>query len=140
MFQGDCFTFRSGSDGFHLWVVVSDPAQNSNDVLVVNLTTVRGGRFEDLSCVFEAGEHEWLSTKSFVAFRYARVYSLSHLVRLIHSKVLRAYDPFPIPLLQRIFAGASFSPYLEMGYLELLRDQGFVAREESGESPASPGH
>ena len=38
MEAGDCFRFRERDD--HLWIVLSDPQQNPDRVLVVNLTTV----------------------------------------------------------------------------------------------------
>jgi hypothetical protein len=123
---GDSFVFRSGSDGYHLWVVISDPLQNDKEVLVVNLTIVRGVRFEDLSCVFEPDEHEWITSRSYVAFDMARHYTDKHLELLRTSKVIREYAVFPGPLLDRIRKAALVTQNLEIGYIELLQQQGLV--------------
>lgn len=126
MLLGDSFVFRSGSDGYHLWVVTSDPFQNPAKVLIVNLTTVRGGHFEDLSCIFEAGEHHWIKNKSYVAFDSARVERSDYLDRLETGTTVEMHNPFPDTLLKRIHAGAAISQNLELGYLQLLTDQGLV--------------
>ncbi len=126
MLLGDTFVFKSGSDKFHLWIVISDPLINSDDVLLVNLTTVRGVKFEDLSCVFDAGEHEWIVAKSYIDFSYARFYSNAHLDRIHNGTTVRVHASFPPHLLRRIHDGAAATQNLELGYLDLLRDQGFA--------------
>jgi hypothetical protein len=124
--RGATFVFRSGSDGSHLWVVVSDPLLNTNEVLILNLTTVRNLPFEDLSCVFQPGEHSWLTNESCIAYDYARAETSAYLDRLENGTAVRMCDPFPLPLLDRICAGATVTQNLELDYLHLLQDQGFV--------------
>ena len=70
-------------------MVVSDPFKDAREVLVVNITTVRDLAYEDLSCVFESGEHEWIDRKSYVAFDMARTYPDALLDRL-RDAILRA--------------------------------------------------
>ncbi len=124
MQTGDTFVFRSGSDGSHLWVVLSDPSLNPDKVVVVNLTTFRGGRWDDPSCVFEAGEHEWVVRQSYVSYYDARIYTDAHLERLRNSRSLREYAPFQASLLRRALEGAAVSPNLELDTLQILIDQG----------------
>lgn len=50
-------TFRR-SYGSHLWVVASDPDQDANRVLIVNLTTVR--THCDPACILNAGDHPFV--------------------------------------------------------------------------------
>jgi hypothetical protein len=54
--------------GVHLYVILSDPGQNDEAVLVVAFSTVRGGRHEDRSCIVEPGEHVDLPDQSFVYY------------------------------------------------------------------------
>jgi hypothetical protein len=124
---GDAFTFRSGSDGHHLWVVLSDPTQNSTQVLIVNLTTWRGNKLDDPACVIEAGEHPWVVNNSYIAYRHARIYKLDQLELLERSRSLELHDPFTQLLQSRVTLGASISENLDQRFLELLRNQGLIS-------------
>ena len=126
MLVGDSFVFRSGSDGKHLWVVVSDPLLNSNEVLILNLTSVYNVAFEDHSCVFTAGEHQWIEHDSYIAYDCARVVTSAYLDRLENGTTIRMEVSFPPHLLQRIRDGAQITWNLELGYLQLLQDQGLL--------------
>jgi hypothetical protein len=124
---GDCFVFRSGSDGNHLWVVISDPVLNPDVVLITNLSSIKGRPLEDLSCTFDPGEHPWIVNGSYVVYSKARSYTLAQLSTMVASKtlVLQAV-PFSIPLVKRIHSGAVITRRLAQEHLNQLRDQGFV--------------
>jgi hypothetical protein len=64
---GDTFLFGEGS---HLWIVISDPAQNHGDFVIVNLTKneFRAGK----DCELNVGEHQWIKEKCYVSFGDAR--------------------------------------------------------------------
>ena len=47
----------------HLWMVLSDPALNINQVLIVSLTT--RGRDDDSACILNVGDHPFVRQKSF---------------------------------------------------------------------------
>lgn len=127
MYAGDCFVSSDRSnqgDGHHLWVVVSDPFQNDKEVLIVNLTSVRGGRFEDLCCVFEANEHEWITHTSYVAFDCAQVHTDAYLDRCQKVGAITIWKSFPLPLLERIRKAAPKTKNLTGDQLQLLVEQG----------------
>lgn len=126
MFPGDSFVFKSAADGFHLWVVVSDPFADPAGALLVNLTTVRGVAFDDLSCVFRPGEHEWVKAESYVEFSAARVLPRAHLERLRLGTTITEYPAFPPHLLRRILDAAVVTPNLELDAIDLLKRQGLV--------------
>lgn len=126
MLVGDTFVFRSGEDGHHLWVVVSDPLLNSNDVLILNLTTVRGVALDDLSCVFHPGEHPWIVNQSYIAYDCAQTKTSVYLDRLENGTTVKMNQPFSPQLLQRIYHGAANTMNLEIGFLQILEDQGLV--------------
>jgi len=123
----DTFTFRSGDDGGHLWVVASDPDLNSSQVLIVNFTTVRGVRSEDLSCVVEPDDHPWLTKNSYVVFAIARIPTLAYLDALEVSKTIRLEAPLSPAVMTRIHAGAACSANLKFAILALLETQGFIS-------------
>ena len=47
----------------HLWMVLSDPGLNANQVLIVSLTT--WGKDDDSACVLNVGDHPFVRQKSF---------------------------------------------------------------------------
>ena len=136
MVYRDTFTFRSGSDGGHLWVVASDPDQNATRVLIVNFTTVRGVRFEDLSCVVEPGEHPRFTKPSYVAFARARLHTLAYLDGLEVSKTIKLDDPLSPAIMSQVHAGAAISTNLPFAFLAVLEAQGFVPPDASWPSAA----
>ncbi|MGL6073230.1 MAG: hypothetical protein ACRC8S_03605 [Fimbriiglobus sp.] len=118
---GECFL------QYHLWIVISDPNQNPDKVIIAYLTTVKGRRFEDLSCVFDAGEHPFITRESAVAYSDIRIHTDSYLDDLVlkpHVKLQAT--PFSLTLLDRIHAGAVISQHIPLDCLAILRQQGFV--------------
>ena len=130
MLIGDCFVFKSRDDGSHLWVVISDPSMNPNCVLIVNLTSVKVAGYdgyEDLSCVFNGGEHEWIRHQSYVSYFDARQYTNKALDVLTSSaRLTETYQTVSTELVERIHAGAAITERLAGEFEALLREQGFI--------------
>ncbi|MDE3068445.1 MAG: hypothetical protein KGJ60_12985 [Verrucomicrobiota bacterium] len=64
--QGDTFFGGAELHGKdHPWVIINDPAQHGGQALYVNITSLKGGRFDDLTCVLHAGEHPSVSHASY---------------------------------------------------------------------------
>ena len=129
MFElGDCLVFYSGENGKqHLWVVVSNPILDANMILLLNLTSVRGVRTEDLSCVIKPGEHAWVVKDSYIAYSLAEDCSLEYLNRASKAKSLTLHDAcFSPGLVARIHHGAVVTRRLAADYVDLLRKQGFI--------------
>ena len=59
----------------HLWVVISDPVQDKERVLLVNFSSVKEGVPLDSACVLLPGEHPYISKDTFVYYRHAQVLS-----------------------------------------------------------------
>jgi hypothetical protein len=51
-------TFIRGDADQHLWVVVSDPAVDSANVLIVNLTSLDARK--EKVCILREGDHPWV--------------------------------------------------------------------------------
>ncbi len=62
--------------GGHYYFVISDPAADSEHIVVVNMTTLRGFSTEDASCVLNPGEHPVVQHASWIKYEKAEVVSL----------------------------------------------------------------
>lgn len=84
----------------HPWVIISDPRQNADRILLVNLTD--GEQWIDGACEFAAGEHASISKKSRVAYQLAEFLSLSQLRQAYEADGIQPLGCLPVPLLNRI--------------------------------------
>jgi len=109
----------------HLWMVISDPAQ-SDECLIVNFTSWRADK--DQACVVEVGEHPYLTGKTCINFRDAKLCKLSDLEILISSRRLKAHAPLSPALLNKIRDAVPESR-MRWDCVQFLRDQGVVVIE-----------
>ena len=118
---------RRGLDP-HLWVIVSDPSQYPDDVLIVNFTTRRDGC--DESCIVEPGEHPFVQHSTVVEYRGARRASDQQLDQLLARTQFELREPVSRELLARIRAGAAVSEFISHGNRRLLEDQGVLPLDD----------
>ena len=112
----------------HLWVIVSDPSQDPDDVLIVNFTT-RTDR-SDESCNVEPGEHPFVKHRTVVEYRGAKRVSARQLDQLLANTRLELREPVSQELLARIRAGAAISDFIPYGARRLLEEQGVLPPDE----------
>jgi len=122
MDAGDTFRRQYGS---HLWVVVSDPAKDAEQVLIVNMTTVR--RFHDPACVLNVGDHPFVKHPTYMNYRESRIVTNSELDAQLAGGQIILEDRVDESIFQRIRDGAGISDYIPLGNLQVLIDQGLVA-------------
>jgi hypothetical protein len=108
----------------HLYVVVSDPDIDPDNVVVVNFTSYDPD--EEDCCIAEAGEHPYLAHKSCVRYKDGRVCPVSALRHLVASGTMTKHKPLSKELLRRIQEGASESDFLPEGCRKVLEEQGFI--------------
>ncbi len=125
MESGEAITFRWSA---HLWVVVSDPKQNPDEVLLVNFSSVKPGVPCDPACIVKIGDHPYITAQSFVYYGYARIATNADLERQIASGQAdaAAYPPVNTDLLDRIRKGAGTSRFIVRKHRQLLKDQGLI--------------
>lgn len=124
--QGDCLLIETNvdKDGLiqaHLFVVVLEPREHTNATIIVNIETLRS-RKQDQTTILRAGEHEFITSDSFVNYRRARIVSADDLDRLIEegeAKVKPAVDP---KVLERICDGVLRSPFIPLEVAEMYQD------------------
>lgn len=122
MNAGDAFYFRRHEN--HLWIVLSDPAANPQQVLLVNMTTWRADK--DQACLLNAGDHPCVLHNSVINSEEARVCTLAHLHSLVAADAVELKAPVSPALLQRIRAAAADSKRMQIGAFQLLLEQGLV--------------
>ncbi len=116
----------------HLWIVISDPIQCPEKVVIVNVTTWDNVEFPDDSCILDTGDHddpadhEWLTHRSFVFYRKTRCPSLENLNQAIGAGALTTDDDVSDEVLERIQQGANVSEFTPNEALEILAEQGFI--------------
>jgi hypothetical protein len=83
----------------HLWMVISDPTQG-DECVIVNFTSWRADK--DQSCVVLPGEHEYVRNKTCVNFKDAKRCRIGDLESLISSRHLTTRAPLSTGLLAKI--------------------------------------
>jgi hypothetical protein len=80
---GTCKNLKKPGDSrFHLWVVITDPDEN-NQVVIVNLTTKRDG--SDETVILNSGDHRFITRPTVVNYNDARVAPVSALAEYVRE-------------------------------------------------------
>ena len=108
---GVCFQIQG--DGYHLKVVVTFPDKDAN-VLLFGLTGVEN--VNDRLCVFDAGDHPFITKPSAIAYRRRWLLPYSG----FDASRLKFHQRFPCEHLVRIIEGAHLSEELEPRYQRAL--------------------
>ncbi len=126
MKAGDTFQPADGTvDKFvHLWVIISDPEQDSDQVLIVSLTEYHPKK--DTACILSSGDHPFIHKRTCVAYDLANAPSLDDLVRARNNGDLIPNDPMRPDVLERIRKQSSFSTKMAPELWDILDRQGLV--------------
>jgi hypothetical protein len=124
---GDTFLLANPEINSHLFIIISDPAQDPGRIVTANFTSWRADK--DQSCVVEIGEHPFIEKRSCVHYGEDRTFRLADYDRFMASGHLRPHDPVNQHLLKRILDGAGMSPFLPLGNRQILVEQGLIDRE-----------
>ncbi|MBI4606415.1 MAG: hypothetical protein HY721_31000 [Planctomycetes bacterium] len=109
----------------HRWVVVSDPKQDSDQVIIVNFTTLRDND-PDETCVVKPSQYPGLGHDSYVKYSEAICTTASKLEEGIRVGALSPSRPVPLELLNRIRAGFVTSKHVRRTHRDLLRHQRLI--------------
>jgi len=120
---GDTFLVVHASYN-HLYVVCSDPATNSDQVLIISITTLRPK--EEECCIITAGEHPFVKHRSCARYKDAKIVSVDALLKLLDGSLAERRQPVSADVLARIRAGASQSDYLPEECRRLLQGQSLI--------------
>lgn len=119
---GFAFQFEDRVDDDHLWFIASDTKEA--DVVILSLTTVR--RWSDLSCLIQAGEHDFVVHESCVAYQYAEIVSVATLKDKWENGDIRSRTPLSDELMLRVWDGAAITRMLPLRCVQILEDQSLI--------------
>ena len=109
----------------HLWIVISDPAIDSDSVVIVNFTTHTIN--EKSTCIVQKGEHPFIRHKTSVRYADARLTSEEDLKKLLKANLLTPKEQCSAALLTKLRLGASKDVHLlPEECKELLDRQGLI--------------
>ena len=121
---GDTFQLANRNINDHLFVIISDPSQNPNQIVTANFTKWKADK--DQSCIVDVREHPFIKVRSCVYYREDRLITLEQYEKLLRSCDLVPNEPVREDLLKRILEGAAISPHLSFGSREILVNQGLI--------------
>lgn len=93
----------------HLWFVLTDPDPETDEVVIVSLTTLRPGK--DQTVILRRGDHPFISHESVVAYWDARLVRATELRRAMDDGEVTCHSPCSERLLRYIQDGLLASPF-----------------------------
>lgn len=92
-------------DRLHLWVILTDPCAAHDANLVVDICTLRDGRFHDPACLIQQGEHRRIKHTSWVGYHRCKAVHSSTLKKGAAAWLYHPDEPVSDVLFDRICAG-----------------------------------
>jgi hypothetical protein len=117
-------TFVRGDHDAHLWVIVSDPKKDPENVLIVNFTSL-DARKESV-CILSRGDHPWIVKPTCVNYGDAIITSLHLLDEACRVGAISLREPVRPDVLARIREGAALSERMSLDKANVLIDQGLI--------------
>jgi hypothetical protein len=117
---GDTFLFSDRSEP-HLWILISDIENHPDEVIRVHATTYEPHK--DQSCILEAGDHRRIIHRSCIAYRNARLESLTTLIGLVDDGTIVLDEPVSAEILKRIRDGGNVTENLRVHHRQILIEQ-----------------
>ncbi|MFP4053165.1 MAG: hypothetical protein ACLFV7_04800 [Phycisphaerae bacterium] len=125
--KGDTFWaggVTEGVDG-HLCVILSDPAIDPEQVVIVTVTTWE--EYKDDSCMLEPGEHPFVWHLSCIDYRgLAFPVPVQKLEAMQEKDSIKPREPLTPHVLHRVLEGAGESPFLPNLFHKILLEQDLI--------------
>jgi hypothetical protein len=117
-------TFLLSAVDIHLWVIISDPLADPQNVLIVNLTSLDPRK--EQACVLAVGDHPWIRHDTCVNYGDSQVTTLDKLLAAQNANALMIQSPVSPDILLRIREGAMNSTRMPLDNADILIRQGLV--------------
>jgi hypothetical protein len=117
-------TFLRMDSDRHLWVVLSDPEKNPEQVLLVNMTT--SDERKEKVCLLAPGDHPWITHQTCINFGDAVLTTLTKLLEAKDGGAVKLQEPLSEAVVKRILMAVPNSTRIALENAELLQDQGLV--------------
>jgi len=117
-------TFLFVALDIHLWIIISDPSIDPDNVLIVNLTSQASGK--DQSCVLGPGDHPWIRHSTCVNYQDSRLTTLKKLIAARDGRALILNAPLDSAVLKKIRDCSLNSTKMSLDHADILIKQGLV--------------
>lgn len=97
--------FRCMAEPRHIYIPLFDPSRDSDEMLLVNFTTLREKCVDD-ACVLDEGDYVELKHRTTVAYSRANVYKKSLFCAAVEGSHFVRLDDLPEAVLRKIILGA----------------------------------
>lgn len=123
---GDPFLYRYPRGDFHLFIIVLDSYKTESGFVCpcVMVTSWTGNpKLDDPSCILEAGEHEFITHKSYIAYKETIPFKADWIEYNLECGIYRAKPPVSKDLLERIIKSAKNSRKISKNNLKYYNQQ-----------------
>ena len=117
-------TFLLVAGDIHLWIIISDPSIDPDNVLIVNLTSL--APHKDQSCVLRPGDHRWITHDTCVNYQDSRITTLENLIAARDGGLLILHDPLGPAVLKKIRDDSLNSTKMPLDHADILFNQGLI--------------
>ena len=109
-------------DRKHLYVLLTDPVGQGQQILMVPICSVEPDKFCDDTCLLAVGEHQFLQHESYVAYAKCRVEAALHVLNLVGSGYFIPKDPLSDSIVVRMCNGLATSKFVKPFVRDFYRD------------------
>ena len=113
-------TYRCNLSPRHIWVIISDPAENESRFVFVNLTTLTDNCIDDV-CILQNEDYiPFLTQPTTVAYSRHKIGDVESMEMLVNVGQFHSMPPLPPDTLQKIINGAHITLELPRAAKEML--------------------
>lgn len=106
----------------HLTILLTAPTGPAKQVLTVNISTLRGNRGDDSTCLLDIGDHEFIKHRSYVAYWSCRHdCTEAHILNCVGSKLFEPKGMLREDVFVRIIEGMDRSPHTPLFAKKMIR-------------------
>jgi hypothetical protein len=121
---GDTFLLCDPRVDEHLWVVISHPGENADEVVIVNLTGFE--RFKTVDCILELGDHPYITKKSCIAYEHSKCVRECDLDSFVQNGMLKPLESGDNGFLCKILEGANITDAMPNKCKRVLAQQNLI--------------
>jgi hypothetical protein len=111
--------FRCMEEPRHIYIPPFDPASDSDEMLIVNFTTLRESSVDE-ACILDGGDYSELTHRATVAFSRSLIGRKSRFCAAVAQNHFIRLDDLPEQTWEKILTGARVSPELSERKKNLL--------------------
>ena len=120
----------------HLFILLTDPVGEAQEVLLVNISSVKANMPHDPTCHLFLGDHEFVTQQSYVVYSRAEIWPASKLVRGVESGLFAPKGTLSTEIMARVCAGLENSRHTKPRVLEFYRAATQPSADDGGARPA----